>query len=238
MNNREKDKIIDFQEFLDYKFRNEDLLKQALTTPLLGNEKKIPHYDVLETLGDAVIKLALILKLFDMDIQDPGKITKTKAMLENDEILSFIANKYFNLQNYIYKTKEQEIEDTKILADVIEAVSGALYLDSNLDIKLVVKKIIDPFYKDMDKIIENSSIFNKNKLLEYIQKDHKITPKLLLKYESSGPDHNPFWIAKNPKFENVSIDLPKNLKSKKVNSKKEAELDLYLKILKFLKENP
>ena len=237
MYNHEKGKLIEFQEFLEYRFKNKDLLKQALTTPQLGKERNIPHYDALETLGDAVIKLALILKIFETNMPDPGKITKTKQMIENDEILSFIAYKYFNLQNYIFKAKEQEIEETTILADVIEAVSGALYLDSNLDIKLVERKIIDKFYEDKDNIIENSSIFNKNKLLEFIQKIHKITPTLLVEYESSGPDHNPVWIAKNPKFTNINIDLPKDLKSKGANSKREAEQDLYLKILEFLKNN-
>ena len=49
-----------FQEFISYKFTNEQLLEEALTTPKLGNELGIPDYEFLETLGDAIIKIIFI----------------------------------------------------------------------------------------------------------------------------------------------------------------------------------
>ena len=112
-----KDKLRDFQEFIDYKFQNEALLAQALTTPQLGNELGTANYEFFETLGDAVIKVIFILKLYRKGITDPGKITKIKASLESDKTLKKVAN-IMNLQEYIFKTDTQRIKGTRILADM------------------------------------------------------------------------------------------------------------------------
>ncbi len=235
-----KEKLKEFQQLIKYEFINEELLVQALTTPLFGNENNAPHYDILETLGDAVIKTILISK----KIKDtkgeinPEIITKTKQAIENNESLAKIAEAYFHFEKYIFKAKNQDlkIKDKKILADVLEAVCGALYLDSN-NLNTVDDIIISKFYDNWDSLIEDSTIFNKNKLLEYLQQTYRITPEIELQYESSGPDNDLLWVAKNPKILNINIDLPFSLKSMASKSKKEAEKDLYKKILDYLKEN-
>ena len=56
------DKLKLFQEFINYQFQNPEILLEALTTPLYGNENNLSHYEILETLGDAVIKLIFSLK--------------------------------------------------------------------------------------------------------------------------------------------------------------------------------
>ena len=84
-----KEKIRKFQEFIDYKFKNEAYLVQSLTTPRFANETGELSYEFLETLGDAVIKLIFILKIYQKGIQDPGKITKKKALFESDNALNF-----------------------------------------------------------------------------------------------------------------------------------------------------
>jgi len=131
-----KEKIRKFQEFIDYKFKNEDCLVQSLTTPRLANETGVLSYEFLETLGDAVIKLIFILKIYHKGIQDPGKITKKKALFESDNALKIVANK-INLQEFIFKSGKQQIKGTRILADVFEAICGAIFLDSNQNINLV-----------------------------------------------------------------------------------------------------
>ncbi|MFX1304775.1 MAG: ribonuclease III domain-containing protein [Promethearchaeota archaeon] len=234
-----KEKVRKFQEFIDYKFKNEQLLAQSLTTPSLSNEIGEPSYEFLETLGDAVIKIIFILKLYRMGIIDSGEITKIKANLESDNALKKVAKK-INLENFIFKAENQRVKDTRILADVFEAICGALFLDSNCNLNIVEQKVIDVFYEDFDYIIQDSMISSKNVLLEYLQEKFKISIVIKLEYEKSGFEHNPLWLAKNPRIlekdsEKELIKIPRNLKSDKFSNKKDADKNLYAKILKHLK---
>ncbi|TFG02198.1 MAG: ribonuclease III family protein [Promethearchaeota archaeon] len=235
----ENDKLKELQERLEYKFKNEDLLRNALTTPQLGKQLDILDYNALELLGDACIKLIFISKKIKEGLIDPGEITITKQCLENDETLSKISNDYFNLKKFVLKSENQVIEGTRILADVFEAICGAIFLDSDSNLNLVEEKVINRFYDDWDVII-NETILNKSKLLEYIQKRHRITPVIKTDFLNKGSDHAPKWIAKNPKIldrnNKILIPLKKDIKSEECKSKKEAEQDLYLKILKYLKK--
>ncbi len=234
-----KEKVRKFQEFINYKFKNEQLLVQSLTTPSLSNEIGEPSYEFLETLGDAVIKIIFILKLYRMGIKDSGEITKIKATLESDNALKTVAKKV-NLEKFIFKTENQRVKGTRILADVFEAICGALFLDSNCDLNLVTQKIIDPFYEDLDNIIQDSMISSKNVLLELLQEKFKTNIIIKLEYEKSGFEHDPIWIARNPRIlekdsEKELIKIPRNLRSDKFSNKKDADKNLYAKILKHLK---
>jgi len=233
---REKDKLVQFQKLLKYDFKNEDLLRQALTTPKMGNESGRSHYDILETLGDPVLKLILSLKLYNEKEISPKILTRKKQKIENDNTLSVIADKFFDLEKFIFKARDQNINGTNILADILEALCGALYIDSEFDILLVENKIVDIFYDDCETLVKNSTIFQKSKLLEYLQKKYRQIPNVIIKHEKSGPDHDLMWIAKNPQIPNLNVKLPLDLKSKACRSKKEAEQDLYLKILNHLKQ--
>lgn len=234
-----KEKIRKFQEFINYKFKNEDYLVQSLTTPRLANETGEISYEYLEILGDAVIKLIFILKLYQRGIQDPGEITKIKASLESDNTLKKVANK-INLQEFIFKSGKQQIEGTRILADVYEAICGAIFLDSNQNINLVEEKMITPFFKDFDLKIKNSTVEIKSKLLEFLQGKFKTSININLEYDESGLAHNPTWIARNPKIfdsntQELLTDLPKNMISSKFRNKLDAEKDVYFKIMEYLK---
>jgi ribonuclease-3 len=229
------EKLEEFQRLIDYKFKEIDLLKQALTTPKLGNELDIPHYEVLETLGDAVIKLIFSLKIYHKGESSPGELTKMKQCLENNKNIRMIADK-IGLEKYIFASKKQQVKGTKTLADSFEAICGALYLDS--DLNTVETKIIDKFFENWDSIINQTSIFNKNKLLEFLQSKYKFTPIIKCEFETFGPQNSLEWVAKDPMIydqkNQLLIKLPK-LKSKHSRSKDDAEKDLYLKILNFLK---
>ncbi len=235
----DKEKIRKFQGLLDYEFKKEDLLIQALTTPQLGNLTGKPSYDFLETLGDAVIKIIFILKLYQMDIRNSGEITKIKASLESDKTLKKVAKK-IQLDDFIFKTENQRITGTRILADVFEAICGALFLDSDHNLDLVEKKIIDPFFEDLDIIIQNSIISSKNELLEYLQDKFKTNIVIELEYEKYGEEHDPIWMAKNPRIldkeQKELLGIPKKLKSGKFGTKKDAEKSLFNIILNYLKK--
>ncbi len=234
----EKEKLLNFQEFIGYEFNQEELLIEALTTPRLANEIGKPSYDFLEILGDAIIKIILILKLYKKGVKDSGEITKIKAILESDNALKNIANK-IGLEKYIFKTEKQRIKGTRILADIFEALCGAIFLDSEYNLDVVEQKMINPFYEDLNVIIQTSIISSKNALLEFLQEKYKTNIMIELEYEKSGIEHNPIWIAKKARILEQNsrkelVKIPGSLKSVKCNSKKMADKDLYAKILKFL----
>ena len=236
MDEIDKNKLRTFQELIDYYFINEELLKEALTTPQFAYQQKINDYNFLETLGDSIIKVIFIMKLYNEGIRAPGKITRIKQRLENDDTLSKIAKDKIHLEQFIFKSKKQKIEGTKILADVFEAICGAIFLDSGSDIRVIEEKIINRYFPNFLSIIKDSKIFQKNQLIEYLQKQYRITPRIECKYQNKGSDHAPKWIAKNPKIypENLQIILDSKLKSKPSKSIQEAEQDLYKKIYNYL----
>ena len=235
-----KEGVRKFQEFIGYKFTNEQLLEEALTTPKLGNELGKPDYEFLETLGDSVIKIIFILKLYHQGIKDPGDITRIKASLESDKALRKVANR-MNLQEFIFKTETQTVKGTRILADVFEAICGALFFDSNYNFGLVEEKMINPFYEDLELRIDNSLLDKKNELLEFLQEKFKTSIFIKLDYEKMGYEHDPSWIARNPQIrerftKELLTKLPKNIKSEAFGNKKDAERDIYLKIFNYLKK--
>lgn len=235
------DKLESFQELLQYKFNNLNLLRQALTTPSRGNELGTSNYEILETIGDAVLRLILSLKLFEEHYQEPGELTKSKQMLENDATLAEIASNYFALGEYIIKSEHQNIENTGILADILEALCGAVFLDSSRELKTVETIVINRFYHDWQDIVRNTRIFSKNKLLEHLQALFKFNPIIETVSEKKGTDHDPTWQVSNPRIlspeHHILIELPESLRSGLFKTKKEAEQDLYEKILKYLKKN-
>ncbi len=232
------DKLKLFQEFINYQFQNPEILLEALTTPLYGNENNLSHYEILETLGDAVIKLIFSLKIYNSGENDPGRLTKTKQCLEDNQTFLKVATE-MELWKYIISSKKQKVRGTSILADVIESICGAIYIDSGNKLAIVEQKIINTYFYDWDALIKESSNLYKNQLLEYLQDTFKITPTIKFKYEKSGPDNDARWIVKNPeildKKQNRILSLPDNLRSEKFRTRKDAEKDLSLKVLKYLK---
>ncbi len=235
----DRERLRKFQEFIGYEFKNEDLLLESLTTPQLGNEIRTRNYEFLETLGDAVIKVIFILKLYQRNINDPGEITKIKAGLEMNKALTKVADT-MNLDEFIFKNEKQQIKGTRIMADVFEAICGAIFLDANYDLNVVQEKLINPFYADFNSKIESSILSKKNELLEFLQEKFKTSIIVELEYEKKGVEHEPIWIAKHPKIlerdnQKELVKLPKRLKSAKFTNKKEADKDIYARILEFLK---
>jgi ribonuclease III len=242
MSKIEDKKLQEIQQIIGYHFKNQNLLIQALTTPGFAHEKGLPDYEILETLGDAVLKLIFILKKYKEGVRDPGELTKVKISLESDKTLKKIAQEYFLLHNFIYTSKNQKVKGTKILADVFEAICGAIYLDSKNSLEMVERKIVDKFYPKWITLFEETTAFNKNKLLEFLQEQLKCTPQIELQYKKSGPDDNPMWKAKDPKIldkNNSELKsysrILKGLESHTHKTKKEAEKDLYLQIYNYLK---
>ena len=138
------DRLRRFQDDINYQFNNPNLLLQALTTPQYGNQNNLPHYEILENLGDSVIKLIFSLKLYNEGEDNPGNLTKIKQRLEDNQTFLKIANE-MELRKYIVASNKQRIEGTSISAEIFEAICGAIFLDSDYDLTVVEQKIIDRY---------------------------------------------------------------------------------------------
>ncbi len=183
------------EQKLGIQFKNIDLLKEALTHRSYLNENPswgTPHNERLEFLGDAVLELVSTENLFHRFPQYPeGQLTSLRAALVNYQMIAKIARD-INLEDFILLSRG-EAKDTGrarevILANAMEALIGAIYLDSGYsEAKKVIEQfIIEPY---VDKIIE-SGIYKdpKSQLQEIAQEKLKVTPTYSV-MEEWGPDH-------------------------------------------------
>ncbi|MDD2968016.1 MAG: ribonuclease III [Lachnospiraceae bacterium] len=180
------------EQVIQYQFCDKELLKQAVTHSSFSNEQKIlklKNYERLEFLGDAVLELISSEYLF-MENQDipEGELTKMRSSCVCEPSLAFCARE-ISLGDYILLGKGEEStggrERDSILADVCEAVLGAIYLDGGFEhAKAFVFRFI---LSDL----ENKKLFYDSKtiLQEMIQKDNKSVLHYHLIAEE-GPDHD------------------------------------------------
>ena len=120
---------------LGHVFKDLAILDRALTHASTGNEGKA-NYERLEFLGDSFLNFAVADVLFRRDPEIPeGALTETRAALVSRRPLAAIARR-LELITYLDTGKglrESERQSERILADLVEAVLGAIYLDGGVD---------------------------------------------------------------------------------------------------------
>ena len=125
---------------IDYHFKDKKLLRQALTHSSFANEQKInknADYERLEFLGDAVLELVSSEFLFHENLNmTEGELTKFRASIVCESALAYCARQ-FGLEEYILLGKGEEFTGGRsrdsIISDVMEAIIGAIYLDSGME---------------------------------------------------------------------------------------------------------
>jgi ribonuclease-3 len=174
-------------------FDDKSLLIQALVHRSYLNEHpefKIGQNERLEFLGDAVLELAVTRYLFLNYLNPEGELTNWRASLVNGKMLADLAKK-FDLSKYIYLSKGEQKDTGKarmyILANAIEAVIGAIYLDKGFE---VTKDFIEKHLLiKLPMIIEKELYLDpKSKFQEISQDKLGITPSYKV-LEEQGPDH-------------------------------------------------
>ena len=206
---------------LEYSFKKEDLLHQALRHPSYVYEKGetwLSDNQRLEFLGDAVISLAvshLLMKAFP-EIKE-GSLSKYRASLISENGLHTIACS-IKLGDYLFLGKGEEQTNGRkkpsILADAFEALMGALYLDGGFTNAL---RVTSKLFGNLVNNIKPGKPTNdfKTELQEYFQENFQSVPEYRMEKET-GPDHNKTFY--------VAAYLRGNIVGKgKGKSKKEAE---------------
>ena len=174
-------------DFLDkYNVKvNKSLLRQALTHSSYSNEHGGKNYERLEYLGDAVLELIVSEYFYKNSSYEEGDMTKIRssyvcehALYEYSKVVGFIPN------IRVGNGQINNVNET-IIADVFEAILGAIFLSNDYSVcKKYILSIISPF-------IEDGVIFYadyKSALQELVQ-----TGKKSLTYEvikESGPSHD------------------------------------------------
>ncbi len=189
--------VSDFAELqirLGHSFRDEALLRLALTHPSVAHEASaaLSHNQRLEFLGDSVLGLVLSRALFEkFPAADEGGLTKSRAKLVNAGSLATHARNLGLGAHLILSRGEENTggrERASALADAFEALLGAIFLDGGFD--AAREFILREFAADFEALAEGTDFQNpKGELQELLQARSPHAPE----YEfisASGPDHD------------------------------------------------
>lgn len=219
------------EEEIGYVFTNSELLLEAVTHSSFTNEMKInkrPHYERLEFLGDAVLELISSEFLFEKYPNVPeGGLSKKRASMVCEPSLAICARN-MHLGRFIFFGKGEEAaggrERDSILADVTEAILGAIYLDGGIEParKYVNANILGEL-KEAELFVDSKTI-----LQELVQ---HYPNGSVLHYEvirEEGPEHDKTFI--------VSVSLGDEVLAEgKGHTKKSAQQDAANKAIQIIR---
>ncbi len=185
----------DFQKKIGVSFKDATLLTQAFIHRSYINENKasgLSHNERLEFLGDAVLELVITDFLYKKYPEKPeGDLTAYRSALVNADTCAEIA-KSLGMEEYLMLSKGESKDKGRarqyILANALEAVIGAIYLDQSLEkAKDFIEKNFTPLIEAI--ISAGSHVDAKSLFQEKAQDFDGITPSYKTVKES-GPDHS------------------------------------------------
>ncbi|MGB6838668.1 MAG: ribonuclease III [Microgenomates group bacterium] len=177
---------------LEKLFKDQELLKQALTHKSWVNENRNQREsnERLEFLGDAVLEYIVSKEIYSIfPKKEEGYLTTLRANLVNTGNLAKAAKK-LDLGDKIYLSRGEEEsggkKNTSLLADTMEAIIGALFLDQGMDAayKFIKAHLLSEIPEKISKPLKDA----KSRLQEYIQAEGLNAPKYKVVKET-GPDH-------------------------------------------------
>lgn len=222
-----KKNLLLFEKSTGVRFRKLDILNLALSHRSYSNEFSgdIDNNEKLEFLGDSVLGIVVSDYLFRIMSERPeGELARIKSFVVSEGSLAEIA-KAINVDKYILIGKGEENsggrEKKAILADCMEAIFGAYYLDSGF--KSAQNFILRFLIPEIDKVLANKHRKDYKTLLqELVQKKYKSYPKYSL-LKKTGPDHDrTFWVEVLIKGEVFGSGIGKNKKAAEQKAASEA----------------
>ncbi|MBE5841841.1 MAG: ribonuclease III [Butyrivibrio sp.] len=184
--------IESFEKAIGYTFKDKALITQAFTHSSFVNEQKInkkPDYERLEFLGDAVLEMISSAFLFRKYPQKKeGELSKIRASLVCEPALAFASEK-LNIKKYMQLGKGEEATGGRnkesIIADMMEAVIGALFLDGGIEES---KRFIDTYVLTN---VESMQMFSDSKsILQEIAQGQNLGAVTYEICGESGPEHD------------------------------------------------
>lgn len=213
---------------IGYSFKNKNLLKEALTHTSYAYENKVKSNERLEYLGDSILEFVISEYLFlKYNNLSEGEMTKVRANVVCEDSLYEIAKRH-NFSDFLLLGKsEKHSQNSKkaIMADSVEAVIAAIFLDS--DVEHAKKFIIDNL-KDFVEIASKNVGMKDYKTV--LQEKLQVHGEVKIKYvvlKEEGPDHDKIFIVE------VSCD-DKVLAIGKGKNKKHAEMEAAKNALQIL----
>jgi len=185
----------ELEQALGYNFKNRAILLTALTHSSYANERRgsAEYNERLEFLGDSILGYIAAEELFGKKPKLPeGKMTKLRSELVCEKSLYKTAVE-ISLGKYLRLGRGEEAsggrERPSVLADAVEAVIAAMYLDGGIDApRGFVKKYI------LSRGADTSSKDYKTRLQELIQQESKNVLEYI-KISESGPDHDKTFVS-------------------------------------------
>ena len=189
----------ELQEKIGYTFFDVKLLETALTHSSYSNEQKshglnFSSNERLEFLGDAVLQMVISEHLFDIyKSQSEGSLTKMRQHIVCEKTLSKIAAE-ISLGDYIHLGRGEEATDCrsrpKVLADAIEALFGAVYIDCSYSSSTKYKDVIIALLSnEISRVSERQKGDYKTLLQQLVEKDGAATLEYVV-IQESGPEHD------------------------------------------------
>ena len=218
-----------FEQEIGYNFKNKDLLKKALTHTSYAYENKTESYERLEYLGDSILEFISSKYLFEnYQKLSEGEMTKVRAYSVCEDSLYEVATLH-NFSDFLYLGKSEKATNATrkaILADVVEAVIAAIFLDSGIE--AAEEFILRNIKNQIEYASKNVGIKDyKTVLQEKLQVHGEISIKYNI-IDEQGPDHDKVFTAE------VEID-GKKMSIGSGKSKKGAEMEAARKTLEMLK---
>ena len=218
----------ELENLLGYRFRNGGLLVEALTHTSFQYENsgaQTAHNERLEFLGDSILGLVIAEALFvrDSRLSEAG-MSKIKSYLVNKSVLYEIAAS-LSLGNFVRLGRGEESTGGRhkrsILSDAVEALFGAVYLDSNY--KTVNELVLRLYAGKIEEAIANKKGYDfKSKLQERSQASFGTLPEYRI-VSQAGEEHRKIFTAEvyiNEK--NCGAGSGKSKKEAEINAAKEA----------------
>ena len=215
---------------IKYKFTNKNLLEQAFIHKSYAYENQVESNEKLEFLGDSILEFISSKYIYENypNLKE-GEMTKVRATVVCEDSLYKVAKKH-NFSDFLYLGKSQmhtgENKRPAILADSVEALIAAIYLDSGIE--EAKKFIIENLKEEIEYASKHVGTKDYKTVLQEKLQEHG---DVKIKYEiinEFGPDHNKSFEAQ------VSCD-GKILAKGKGRSKKEAHMQAAKKALENLK---
>ena len=184
------------QKTLGHEFAELDLLDRALTHSSMGNDGK-KSYERLEFLGDAFLNFAVADVLFRADTEvEEGQLTETRARIVSRKPLAE-ASRRLDLVTHLVSGKglrDAERHSERILADLVEAVLGAVLIDGGVtSARAFVRRHLLPKSGDAEEPMQQKD--SKTGLLHWCQHRQLGQPRYEL-IETTGPQHEQEFVVR------------------------------------------